>query len=760
MKEITIIKCFDSGCIFQKEIPVIDIPYYTVVQNKNIEFRADIAGLRALAVMLVLLSHFGIPGFEFGFIGVDIFFVISGFLITRILYKDYLKNSQGADDKAALNLGTFYLRRIRRLLPAALVVIIAVNIASYFLYNSESRSDLLLNSRWALIFLANVSFLRSGSDYFQQTSEPSMLQHYWSLSVEEQFYFIWPLLFLVAASLHKMKFRAKYFRFNKRLLLLIGVVSVGSFIFLQQGFKVAPVEAYFSIFSRAWELGVGSFLGILAFHKKKDAFYSPTERYLPLIFAIVLAAVIITRNNWALLMPIPVFATGFLLYAGQDQSRVELRKSRKFELARRAILYIGAISYSLYLVHWPIFIIASHLGFINGLVTKLVLIPLSIFFAHLLWKFIEIPCQNIALPKTFGFEEKAFNFLKRRKLGISALIFCIVGSLYVVTYPSVSGRLIYSDSKLAGIADDPAILKYSDYQANITNSKEDLLNPDENLTAEDSGAANAASLPELLLAHRTMLTAALSIDRLTPIGISMFPGIAEDRSPFEKSQCQKQDTEQAPDCSTKMANTNSKRVALIGDSKMGQFAQPVLEYFSNKGWQVVPYILYGCSVLAPENKDRVNCVKRTDWVMAQLKSNKFNLVIGAVYPGTFNDQKIGNANLNKIIDYSDLTIWLTQFPTVQNPKDCINADFSYKPKCSLIVESQQTAYTSFKSMLIGKSNAKFQTIDTTLWSCVQLSCPIFLGDAFANRDGSHLSYTFIRRITPLINATLDSISNW
>ena len=760
MKEITIIKCFDSGCIFQKEIPVIDIPYYKVVQNKNIGFRADIAGLRALAVMLVLLSHFGIPGFEFGFIGVDIFFVISGFLITRILYKDYLKNSQGADDKAALNLGTFYLRRIRRLLPAALVVIIAVNIASYFLYNSESRNDLLINSRWALIFLANVSFLRSGSDYFQQTSEPSMLQHYWSLSVEEQFYFIWPLLFLVAASFHKMKFRAKYFRFNKRLLLLIGVVSVGSFIFLHQGFKVAPVEAYFSIFSRAWELGVGSFLGILAFHKKKDAFYSPAERYLPLIFALVLAAVIITRNNWALLMPVPVLATGFLLYAGQDQSKVEQKKSKEFKMARRGFLYIGAISYSLYLVHWPIFIIASHLGFINGLVSKLVLIPLSILVAHLLWKFIEIPCQNIALPRTFDFEEKAFNFLKRRKLGIIALIFCIVGSLYVVTYPSVSGRLIYSDPKLAGIADDPVILKFSDYQANIAKPNTNILNPEGDINTGVNGTIPVTSLQELLSAQKSMLLAGLEQNKLSAEEITMLSQSRVDISQFENSLCQKQDTEIAPDCSTRSSGSDQKKVALIGDSKMGQFAQPLLDYFSSKGWKVIPYVLYGCNILTPENGSRKNCVKRSDWVKAQIKSNKFDLVIGAVYPMGIKDQVIARNSIDEIIRNSKHTAWLTQFPRISSPLTCIKPDFSYDKSCSLILENEQSSYVGFKSLLAGKSSSNMTLIDTTLWTCFDLYCPISVDGVITNRDGSHLTYSFIKKITPILRLTLDSIPVW
>lgn len=207
------------------------------------DFRKDITGLRALAVMLVLLNHFQIPGFGFGFIGVDIFFVISGFLITRVLYKDFVFSNVEDPGKSFLSLSSFYLRRIRRLLPAAVAVIVVVNVISYFMYNSESRNGLQTDSRWALLFLANVSFLRSQSDYFQQDDEPSMLLHYWSLSVEEQFYFIWPILFLVAASLHRMKIRGSYFRFDRRILSLILIVSMLSFAFLQIGSESAPTAA-------------------------------------------------------------------------------------------------------------------------------------------------------------------------------------------------------------------------------------------------------------------------------------------------------------------------------------------------------------------------------------------------------------------------------------------------------------------------------------------------------------------------------------
>lgn len=730
------------------------------MRHKKTEFRGDIAGLRALAVMLVVFSHFEIPYFQFGFIGVDIFFVISGFLITRILYKDYLSDSGGSDKTSALGLGIFYLRRVRRLLPAALVTIFAVNLISFFLFNPESRESLLSNSKWALFFLANVAFLRSESDYFQQTNEPSMLQHYWSLSVEEQFYFIWPLLFLIAASFQRIRIRTSYLRFDKRILGLIALVSLLSFVYLQNEFRSAPTEAYFSIFSRAWELGIGSFVGILAFHKKQTVYFSRREKYTPLIFAILLSFFAMRDDNWAKLMIIPVVTVAFVLYAGQNQVEVGAQNSRLFRLLRRPTLYVGAISYSLYLIHWPLYILARHLQLLDGLSKKLGLIAISIILAHLLCKYVEKPFQKLRLPKQIKFEKTIFNFVKSRRLLVGSVAFIIVGSLYVVTYPSVSGRLIYSEGKLADISRDPLIKEYSDYQNNLVNSSGNSNLIGTSINSGDSASASSMQLPQLIAQQVDLIRNGIKQEKLTASGIKAFAGVQDDRSPFEQSNCQKQDSEKAPDCSTRGSTANQKKVALIGDSKMGQFAQPLIDYFSMRGWKVVPYVLYGCNILAPDNTARVNCTKRAEWVKNQLILEKFNLVIGAVYPTSSKFYAISDTNLNQITSASEITIWLTQFTRVGNPKDCIKADFSYPMACSKILANEQESYLGYKSLLGGKANKKLLIIDTTKWTCVEFDCPIAVGDIFLTRDGSHLSYSFVKRITPLINSTLDSIGTW
>src|SRR5438093_3824673 len=149
--------------------------------------RADIQGLRALAVLLVVLAHAGVGLLPGGFVGVDVFFVLSGFLITGLLLAE-------ARAKGSISLIDFYVRRARRILPAAALTLLATDLAAFFLLNFLRARDAVHDSLYAAGFAANFRFAARGMDYFAQTNPPSPLLHYWSLAVEEQFYLVWPAL--------------------------------------------------------------------------------------------------------------------------------------------------------------------------------------------------------------------------------------------------------------------------------------------------------------------------------------------------------------------------------------------------------------------------------------------------------------------------------------------------------------------------------------------------------------------------------------
>src|SRR5688572_8459396 len=209
-------------------------------------FRPDVEGLRAVAVLLVVASHvLGVPAG--GYIGVDVFFVISGFLITGLLLREHRRTGR-------ISLRDFYARRVRRLMPAAVLVLAATNVAAYLLLSGERAGQVVRDSLWSLGFLANVRFSAIGTDYFDDTRPASPVQHYWSLSVEEQFYLAWPCLLLVALWLAR----------RRGPLVLLLLVTTGSLAWSVVATAQDATAAYFSTPARAFELGVGALVAVWA----------------------------------------------------------------------------------------------------------------------------------------------------------------------------------------------------------------------------------------------------------------------------------------------------------------------------------------------------------------------------------------------------------------------------------------------------------------------------------------------------------------
>jgi peptidoglycan/LPS O-acetylase OafA/YrhL len=200
-----------------------------------LKYRPDIDSLRAVAVGAVVLSHLGMAGFSGGFSGVDIFFVISGFLITNFLLQ---RASAGR-----ISLSEFYFRRARRILPMALLVLVATCTAAYFLFSQLKAVQVATDSYWAALFLANLHLIQQSTNYFTHGFDQSVVQHYWSLAVEEQFYLVFPLLVIGFVSLAKKLGISNWRR------LLTWVIAAGAALSLAwatwQG-STEPATAYFS----------------------------------------------------------------------------------------------------------------------------------------------------------------------------------------------------------------------------------------------------------------------------------------------------------------------------------------------------------------------------------------------------------------------------------------------------------------------------------------------------------------------------------
>jgi hypothetical protein len=263
----------------------------------------------------------------------------------------------------------------------------------------------------------------------------------------------------------------------------------------------------------------------------------------------------------------------------------------------------------------------------------------------------------------------------------------------------------------------------------------------------------------LIEVNTAFLEQGLTQTKLSQIGQNSLQKVANDQSPFERSTCAWTDSVVPPNCTTGVTQANQKRVALIGDSKMAQFAQPIIEYFSKKGWQVSPYVMLGCNLFVPEPKFQKNCVERSNWVLADLKDQNFDIVLAAVYPTSVETLPQAGKYIDAIITASKRTILLAQFPRVSKPKECMTGESTYSVNCSAIIDFENRNYINYKQFLFSKENQSTTVMDTTKWTCIESSCPIISGDEFIIRDGSHLSYSFVKRVTPIINLTLDSITD-
>jgi peptidoglycan/LPS O-acetylase OafA/YrhL len=301
-------------------------------------FRPDIQGLRAIAVVLVVLVHASVPGLEGGYVGVDIFFVISGFVITGLLLRQPSRSIRQ-------NLGYFYARRIRRIVPAATVTLVTTVVAAYLLLGVNFEAQLLGDVRWAALFAANFRLINTGSNYFVPGVAPSLVTHYWSLAVEEQFYLFYPLVVFSLTWITPRRHRE---------LALASFLFVAIIVSAWWSFHLTPlnsVAAYYSPFTRFWELALG---GLVAVIPAAWARRSPRWNSVLAVAAVVVLGTAVWRLNANSAFPgvlawWPCGASAVLLWTGQ----ASLKGTPASWLSWRPLRYVGDISYSLYLWHYP-----------------------------------------------------------------------------------------------------------------------------------------------------------------------------------------------------------------------------------------------------------------------------------------------------------------------------------------------------------------------------------------------------------------------
>lgn len=345
----------------------------------------EIDGLRAVAVLSVVLYHANVPGFSAGYLGVDIFFVISGYLITGLLHHE-------GQHTGRIDFIAFYARRFRRLLPAlALVLLVTLLLAWQILFPAE-LPRLSKAATAVLLMYSNIHFMQYSGGYFDPSVDVMPLLHTWSLSVEEQFYLFWPFLVMGCFVLA----RRQRLNVDRLLGVVLGVSIIASFAFWLAKLSSNPNTAFYMMPARVWELGLGGLINFLPGASRHQRHGSARVRQLSSVVLIVIFATLclpLPADKYAVLLyPAAVMATAALIYAIHCHASSALVQA---VLKNKLTIYVGLLSYSFYLWHWPLLALgrAYYLGE-RLLVRDLALVLLSLVLAYLSYRFVETPIRR------------------------------------------------------------------------------------------------------------------------------------------------------------------------------------------------------------------------------------------------------------------------------------------------------------------------------------------------------------------------------
>ena len=670
--------------------------------------RRDIEGLRALAVIAVLLFHFGVPGTRGGYVGVDVFFVISGFLITSLLVDERVSTGR-------ISLRDFYSRRIRRLLPISAVVLVATAISAVAWLEPTRLANLARDIGAASIFSVNFIFANRGTDYLASALPPSPIQHYWSLAVEEQFYMVWAVL-IAAVSIGARDMR-------RRVGVTMGVLIVVSFALSVAMSGSHPSWSFFGLHTRAWEMGLGALLAV--FYMEAQRISAQTRAVIGWAGVIAIAISVATFGDVARfpgwIAIIPVLGTVGVLLAGDDA-----RGGPLVVLGIKPLQWIGARSYSLYMWHWPILIIGeAYVGDQFGTKAKCALLLITVGISALGFSYIENPIRRsrtlIAKPNIVF------------ALGAGLVLSGLVTGVALARYdPSISTGVVAQAPIDVPATTTPqtetTLSSSTDVIASTTTTVE--------LTPAPISMVNTGPLQAIIDAVATQVVP----DNLEPSLLS-----AENDMPIiYKNNChQYYDTTIKPNCIFGDVN-GSVTVALWGDSHAAQWFTALNSIAKERRWRLLALTQGGCPFIdvVPYNvHDSVDFPHCSAWrksVRKHMVKEGTDVVFLSEYYGNrdsvdreFIKAKVWKQKLPALFDSLRVDgIEPVMFGDTPDPAPSV-------PECI-----SQTAAVSF--------------IEPRRWLCSNDFCPVVVGNILVYRDYHHLSNTVVKWLTPTVAETLGS----
>ena len=662
--------------------------------------RRDIQGLRALAVGLVILDHVMLRP-SGGFVGVDVFFVVSGFLITGLLVREHIRSGR-------ISFRGFYVRRARRILPVSTLVLVLTVSFAFLLYSAQRAASVFVDGVWAALFAANWRMALTNVDYFQSTLAPSPLQHYWSLSVEEQFYFVWPALMVAVFALTARWSEPRGNRWLRVALAVIVSITLTSFAISVMMTSTNPEVAYFSTLTRVWELGIGAALAIAL----QRVVVLPTWSRVVLTYlglaTIVISAVLITPETPfpGSAAVFPVIGAALVIFAGHG-SVSPAHDHATIPLTNPVANYLGDISYSLYLWHFPVAVFA--LEFLPRGVTYYVLVlSVTLGLSALSYHLLENPVR-----RSRWLEPTGDHYTRKAIVGTICTAIVAAAALMLV-YPSAERTAATTTivTTEGGACDGAAVRLRPDC---VGQSSEALLPAADQIALDTDGAFDA-------------------------------PCWRNYQAP--PTSCTFGDEADAP-----------VRVALIGDSHAAMYLPLLKEIADERGWYLEAHVGWGCQWIITTTED---CSGQQAAAQSRLlDGDPFDLVITSAsrhVTSEWTDQQLDEARVawTQVANRGTAIAVIADVPMLPDSAvECVRAA-TIDPRdndCGT-AESEALAMTD-KQPQLAESVPNATVVDLMELYCWDQFCPAAIGSVAVYRDGGgHLTATWSRTLRSALEERL------
>jgi peptidoglycan/LPS O-acetylase OafA/YrhL len=679
-------------------------------------------------VLAVVLNHL----YEWpsgAFVGVDVFFVISGFLITSLLLREQ-------ENKGRISWRGFYQRRVKRIIPAATLVLVATVVAAYFTFNAVRFKETVIDALAAFIFLSNWRFKAEATDYFNADGAPSPIQHYWSLSIEEQFYFVWPVVMLLVFAVAA---RRGWSRNGGRIAVgvAIGVIVVMSFGYALAQTGADASGAYFSSLTRVWELGLGAMLAVAApLCSRIPDVIRPALAWIGL--ASIIASLFYVDAAQGFPAPAaawPVLSTALVIAAGTG-----IAQQRYFwALTNRPMQYIGDASYSLYLWHFPVIVIGTVLIGDDASDKILFLVAMSLLagFAYALF---ENPLRR-ADWSVDGSGQRFLAFVSTNRRWQFTAIGCAAVLVVAMTAAVVTPP-------------DPPRSALSAMPAQPSEGTDPSASPDPQLQDGPKVIALQTQIREALVDSSWP-------DDLDP---SMDQAIGVPIAPAEISACA--DLPKGPagpeDCA--WGPVGAKRTAvLVGDSVGIAYADALRSATLAKGWRFLSRVGVACpfvdqAVNEGEPTFNAHCEDIKRAAIRDIKTVKPDVLFITNHEWSAPDYEHSTwvaatqRELAKTGNAVGRVVYVAGPPPAPDPAECytpssVPADCTAPPS-----DAWQDMFDTQRQLAAAENGIH---VDTEEWFCAENLCPPYVGTMPVRPDRNHVLPAYMIMIQAVINESLD-----